>query len=97
MIEPEQCQSMAEVRAGVDALDEQIARLLAVRFRFMDAAARIKPSRDQVRDEKRKAAVLDHVRSVAAASGAPAERIVRLYDQLVESSIAYELEEFDAR
>ena len=97
MKQPEECQSMAEVRAGVDALDEQIVVLLATRFRFMVAAARIKPERSHVRDEERKAAVLDHVRSIAITSEAPADLIVRLYDQLVEASIQYEFEEFDAR
>ena len=97
MIEPEHCQSMAEVRAGVDAVDQQIVALLATRFRFMVAAARIKPERGQVRDEERKAAVLDHVRSAALALGAPADVIAGLYEQLVEASIAYEFEEFDAR
>lgn len=97
MIEPEQCQTMAEVRAGVDAVDEQIVALLSTRFRFMDAAARIKPSRDKVRDEERKAAVLDHVRSSAAAAGSPFDVIARVYDTLIEASIAYELERFDAR
>ena len=97
MIAPEQCQSMSEVRAGVDALDQQIVDLLATRFRFMVAAARIKPERAHVRDEERKAAVLDHVRSAAAALGAPTDAIVGLYDQLVEASIAYEFEEFDGR
>ena len=38
---PEQCSSMAEVRAGVDALDQELVALLAERFRFMNAAARI--------------------------------------------------------
>ena len=42
---------MAEVRAGIDALDLEIVDLLAVRFRFMTAAARIKADRDAVRDE----------------------------------------------
>ena len=97
MIEPEQCQSMAEVRAGVDALDRRIVALLAARFRFMDAAARIKPSRDKVRDEDRKSAVLDHVRAEANAARAPADVIVGVYDALVEASIAYELKRFDAR
>jgi isochorismate pyruvate lyase len=97
MIEAEQCQSMAEVRAGVDALDAQIVALLAARFRFMDAAARIKPTRDRVRDEERKAAVLEHVRGEAVGNGAPAEAIVSVYDALVEASIGYELERFDAR
>jgi len=97
MKQPEECQSMVEVRAGVDALDEEIVTRLAKRFRFMAAAARIKPERSHVRDEERKAAVLDHVRSIAIASEAPADLIVRLYDQLVEASIQYEFEEFDAR
>ena len=97
MIEPEQCQTMTEVRAGVDALDERIVVLLATRFRFMEAAARIKPTRDKVRDEERKAAVLDHVSREAVAAGAPADVIVSVYDALVEASIAYELKRFDAR
>jgi len=50
MIEPELCCTMAEVRASIDELDDEIVGLLAKRFRFMDAAARIKESRDQVRD-----------------------------------------------
>jgi len=78
-----------------DALDGRIT--VFRRFRFMAAAARIKPERSHVRDEERKAAVLDHVRSIAIASEAPADLIVRLYDQLVEASIQYEFEEFDAR
>jgi isochorismate pyruvate lyase len=97
MIEPEECRTMTEVRAGVDALDEEIVALLARRFRFMDAAARIKPLRSQVRDEERKAAVIEHVRSAAASSGAPGDLIAGVYDRLIEDSIAYELERFDER
>jgi isochorismate pyruvate lyase len=97
MIEPEQCETMTEVRAGVDALDDRIVALLAMRFRFMEAAARIKPTRDRVRDEERKAAVLEHVRREAVAAGAPAEAIVSVYDALIEASIAYELRRFEAR
>ena len=50
---PEACRTMAEVRQGVDALDRVLVELLARRQRYMDAAARIKPSRDAVRDEAR--------------------------------------------
>ncbi len=55
---PEACQTMIEVRAGVDALDRELVALLATRFGHMRAAARIKPSRDAVRDEARKASVI---------------------------------------
>lgn len=88
---------MIEVRDGVDIADREIVALLALRFRFMDAAARIKQSRHQIRDEERKAAVLEHVRSHAEWAGAPTDLIVGLYDKLVEASIEYELQRFDGR
>ncbi len=88
---------MTEVRAGVDALDEQIVALVAKRFQFMDAAARIKQTRKQIRDEVRKAAILERVGLSAANAGAPADLIVRLYDGLIETSISYELAKFDRR
>ena len=92
---PDRCSSMAEVRAGVDRLDEQIVKLVAERFRYMDAAARIKLERDTVRDETRKADVLAKVRLSAQREGAPAERVAAVYEQLIENSIAYEFERFD--
>ena len=96
MIEPEQCNSMIEVRSGLDQLDQEIAGLLARRFRYIDAAARIKQRRDQIRDDERVAVVIEAVRSRAAAAGAPAELIAKVYENLVETSIAYKLEKFDA-
>ncbi|HEV2080045.1 MAG TPA: chorismate mutase [Allosphingosinicella sp.] len=92
---PADCQSMDEVRDGVDRLDREIVALLGERFRYMEAAARIKPDRAAVRDERRKADVLAKVEASAAKAGAPAERVAALYEALVEASIAYEFERFD--
>lgn len=94
---PADCRSMNEVRAGVDALDREIVALIARRFEYMRAAAHIKPSRESVRDEARKAAVIAAARAEAERLGAPAGRIGALWDALVESSIAFELEEWDRR
>jgi isochorismate pyruvate lyase len=88
---------MSEVRDAVDALDRELVALVARRFEYMRAAARIKPSRDGVRDEARKAAVIAAARDEAQRLGAPHERIAALWDSLVESSIAYELAEWDRR
>ena len=96
MIEPEQCRSMAEVRAGLDVLDQEITGLLSKRFRYIDAAARIKQNRHQIRDEERIAVVIDQVRSSAADAGAPAGHIAKVYENLIETSIIYELEKFDS-
>ena len=71
VLPPEACQTMLEVRAGVDALDQELVALLARRFGYMDAAARIKPSRSAVRDEARKAQVIANASAAAAAAGLP--------------------------
>jgi isochorismate pyruvate lyase len=92
-----ECTTMTEVRRGVDAVDKALVALLARRFAYMDAAARIKPSRDTVRDETRKAQVIANARTHAAAAGIPEAPIADIWDRLVEASIAYELEVFDAR
>lgn len=91
------CTDMSQVRAAVDGLDTLIVSLLAERMRYIEAAARIKPRRDDVRDEVRKAEVVAHAVKVANDRGFPPALAYRLYDMLVEGSIAHELEMFDAR
>ena len=89
------CTTMVEVRAGVDQVDRELVALLARRFAYMDAAARIKQERGAVRDEARKAQVIANVRSHARAAGLPEEALAAIWDRLVEASIAYEFEVFD--
>ena len=96
ILSPEQCETMLEVRAGVDQVDRELVALLARRFGYMDAAARIKPDRGTVRDEARKAQVIDNVRGHARAAGIPEAVIAAVWETLVEGSIAYELERFDS-
>lgn len=92
---PQACTSMAEVRAGVDALDRELVALLAERFRFMDAAARIKPSRGEVRDEARKQQVIANAQAEAVQQGLDPAVVAMLWDALVEASIAHEFEQWD--
>ncbi len=93
--DPADCNTMTEVRAGVDDVDRQVVALLKRRFGYMDAAARIKPDRSAVRDEWRKADVLAKVDAAAIELGVDRALLSRLYEDLIESSIAYELEVFD--
>ncbi len=96
-VAPAACTTMAEVRAGVDALDRQLAALLGVRFAYMDAAARIKTARGAVRDAARKAQVIAQAESAAQAAGVPVGLAGVLWETLVEASIAYELAAFDRK
>jgi isochorismate pyruvate lyase len=92
---PEECETMTEVRAGVDAVDRALMELIDRRFGYMRAAARIKPDRSTVRDEARKAAVIAAARADAAARALPAEAVAAIWERLVETSIAYELVEWE--
>lgn len=92
---PENCTTMAEVRAGVDALDRELVALLATRFGYMRAAARIKQSREAVRDEERKASVIAAAVAAAEAEGIPGDVVSDIWERLVEGSIAYEFGEWD--
>ena len=93
--DPEDCTTMGEVRAGVDDVDAQVIALIARRFGYMDAAARIKPDRSAVRDETRKAQVLEHIGDKAVAAGIDRAALIRMWDDLIEASIAHELRMFD--
>jgi len=93
--DPADCTTMTEVRAGVDDVDRQVVHLLKRRFGYMDAAARIKPDRTAVRDEWRKADVLAKVDREAGALGVDQALLARLYEDLIETSIAHEMDVFD--
>jgi len=94
-VDPAECQSMAEVRQGVDALDRALVALLAERQRYMDAAARIKPNRDAVFDQARIDDVVSKVLVTAEAHGLSpgiAEPVWRL---LIDRCIAHEFATYD--
>ena len=92
---PSDCQTMIDVRAGVDATDRTLVDLLETRFGYMRAAARIKSERSAVRDEARKTAVIEAVRKRAADAGIPADALAEIWDSLVETSISYEMTEWE--
>ncbi|MDQ3074537.1 MAG: chorismate mutase [Pseudomonadota bacterium] len=95
LFDPADCADMTQVRDGVDDVDRQVVALLARRFAYMDAAARIKPAREAVRDEWRKADVKAKVDAAAAKAGINRELAARLYEDLIETSIAHELVRWD--
>ena len=92
---PDACETMIDVRAGVDATDRELVALLERRFGYMRAAARIKPTREAVRDEERKASVIAAAVAEAEARNIPGEVIGDIWERLVEGSIAYEFDEWD--
>lgn len=94
-LDPDECMTMADVRAGVDALDAALVAMFARRFAYMRAAARIKPDRAAVRDEARKAQVIAQVADRARDLALPEAALAAMWDILVEASIAYEMAEWE--
>ena len=94
-LDPDDCRTMIDVRAGVDQLDRQLVELLARRFGYMRAAARIKSERSQVRDEERKAQVIAAARAAAFELGVPVGLVGDFWERLVEASIAYEMQAWE--
>ena len=93
---PADCTTMIEVRQGVDALDRLLVSVLAERQRYMDAAARIKTDRAAVRDVARIEQVVDRVKAAARAAGLSEAIAEPVWRTLIERSIAYEHDAWDA-
>jgi isochorismate pyruvate lyase len=92
---PDDCTDMRDVRRGVDTTDRELMDLLERRFGYMRAAARIKSDREAVRDEARKAEVIQNAQADAERRALPADRIAEMWELLVETSIAFELVEWE--
>ena len=90
----EHCSTMADVRRGVDALDDILVPLLVQRASYMTQAARIKQDAAQVRDEDRIQTIVDRVRERTVAEGGPPDVLEAIYRSLMEVCIDYEHREF---
>ena len=94
-VDPSECQSMVEVRQGVDALDRALVALLAERQRYMDAAARIKPDRDAVFDQARIDDVVAKVLVSAEAHDLSPDIAEPVWRLLIDRCIAHEFATYD--
>jgi isochorismate pyruvate lyase len=90
----EHCDTMAEVRSHIDALDERITALLVERTHYMSQAARIKQDVTKVHDQERIEFIATRVRRMAAALGGQPEVVEAAYRALMDASIAFEHREF---
>lgn len=93
---PEACETMKDVRAGVDEIDRMLVALITRRQGYMDAAARIKSDRNTVLDEARINDVLAKVKAEAERQGLEWSIAEPVWRKLMERCIAYEFDVWDA-
>ena len=91
MRKPEDCTTMAHIRAEIDRLDEDLVRLFAERAGYIDRAAEIKAGADlPARIDSRVEEVVQNVRRHAATYGLPPDLVEKLWRRLIDWSIARE-------
>ena len=90
----EHCRTMADVRRNIDALDVRIVALMAERSGYMTQAARIKRDPAQIHDQARIDFIVQQVKAMATAQGAPAAVIEAAYRAMIDASIEFERSEF---
>jgi isochorismate pyruvate lyase len=94
---PNQCVDMIDLRAEIDRLDRALVALLAERQGYIERAAEIKGRRNEIRDEARIADVLVKVTAAAEKAGLSPEIARAVWRELMERSIALEMEKFEER
>lgn len=82
---PDQCESLAQVREQIDRIDAQIVQLLAERGGYVLAAARFKRSAAEVRAPQRVEQVIARVRALAEQRGAMPDVVERIYREMIEA------------
>lgn len=94
---PERCQSMAELRVQIDAIDIELITLMATRSRYIDRAVDLKRIEGlPARTVDRVAEVLDKVSATASEKGLDPDLARKLWAELIEWSIQQEIKELGA-
>lgn len=88
---PDECENMADIRAEIDRLDQQVIALLGQRFAYVKAAAKFKTSEAAVQAPERFQAMLAQRRIWAEAAGLSADAIGKMYQDLVTYFIDEEM------
>lgn len=85
LLDPEDCQTMAELRVQIDAIDADLIALLSRRSRYIDRAVDLKRiERLPARTTDRVAEVLDKVAAKASETGLDPELARAVWSTLIE-------------
>lgn len=90
---PAECTSIEDVRAAIDAIDQDIVRGLGLRFEYVKAITRFKKTETDVRAPDRYHAVLQARRDWAQAAGLDPDVVEQMYRLLIDHFIAEEMKD----
>ena len=91
------CESLEEVRGNIDRIDEEIIKLIAERSTYVAEAARFKKNSDEVKAPQRLEEVINKVRNLAMDNNVNPDIIEKVYRELIDCFINFELAEHNRR
>jgi isochorismate pyruvate lyase len=89
-----ECKNLDEVRDGIDDLDRQIVGLLSERSGYIEQAARIKRSADEIEVPERVEQIVSNVRGLATEYGMSPDIVEDVYRVMVARFIEYEMQRY---
>ena len=96
-IKAKDCESMDQVRAEIDRLDNALVELIGERFSYVDRAWQLKNNPDEATVPWRIQQVIDRVRAKAEAEGVPPDLCEALWRQMIGWFIQYEEEQLKGK
>ena len=94
MIEPQDCNSISEVRAEIDELDRSLISIISRRQEYVHAAASFKQNEEQVHAHERQRSMLAARRHWAETDGIDPYLIEAIFRTMVEHFIKAEMTVF---
>ena len=89
-----ECQDLDEVRDAIDAIDRRIIELLSERSGYIEQAARIKHSADEIEVPARVEEIVINVRGLATEYGMSPDIAEDVYRVMVARFIEFEMQKY---
>ncbi len=89
-----ECNSLEEVRANIDRIDDEIIKLIAERGTYVVQASAFKKDEESVKDTGRVEKVIAKVRKKAKEYGANPDMLDALYREMISWFVNLEMSEF---
>ena len=88
------CNSLEEVRANIDRIDDEIIKLIAERGTYVAQASAFKKNEESVKDTGRVEKVIAKVKSKAEEYGTDPDMVEALYREMISRFVNMEMSEF---
>ncbi len=89
-----ECNSLEEVRANIDRIDDELIKLIAERGTYVVQASAFKKDEEGVKDTGRVEKVIAKVREKAKECGANPDMVEALYREMISRFVNMEMSEF---